>query len=186
METKTNKRIKSKQTSVTELIKLTDKANPKPEHLEMIRKHLDDNAALVKLNEVGQRAIVRVIETYSDSALMRELYQRQIEQKRVELGYDSGCVIERMLINQLALCHLRLSLIEMYHAEKVKQSHSTEVGMYWDRLLTTYQRRFERACLSLAKVKKLLAEANSHDERARRARTASTKNSVSILKMMSG
>jgi hypothetical protein len=41
------------------------------------------------------------------------------------------------------------------------------------------------AFLALAKVKKILAGANYPDERVRGARTASTKNSVSILKMMS-
>lgn len=184
MATTTGAKVK-KPLTTTDLIKLTDKSDPKAEHLKMIRKHLDDSEALVKLNEVGQRAIARVIETYSDSALLRELYQRQIDAKRKELGYESACVVERMLIDQLALCHLRLNLIEMYHAEKVKQSHTLETGMYWDKLLTNYQRRFERACESLAKVKRLLAEAELYEERANNARKSSTQKSISIMKMMS-
>jgi len=184
MATKTTAKVK-REPSISDLIKLTDKSDPKPEHLALIRKRLDDDSALVELNEVGQRAIARVIDTYTDSRLLRELYTRQIDAKREELGYGSAGVIERMLIDQLVLCHLRLNMIEMYHAEKVKQSHSLETGMYRDKMLTSYQRRFERACLSLAKVRKLLAEANLHEARARNARSSATKNSVSIMKMMS-
>jgi len=184
MAKKTDLKTTTKQPSISELVKLTDKENPAPEHLKAIRQHMDENNELVKLNEIGERAIKGVISNYTASALMKEVYVRQMHEKRAEMGYDSANTMEQMLINQVVLCHLRMSMVEMYQAEKVKASHTIETGMYWDRLLTTYQRRFQRACESLAKVKKLLAESNYHDQRARKARSSSTKNSLSILKMM--
>jgi hypothetical protein len=170
--------------TLSQLISRTNKENPKPEDLALIRRKLDEDDALVKANEFGERAITVVMGTYTASALTRELYTRQVEDKRKELGYASASVMERMLINQVILCHLRMTTMEGFHAEKVRQTHSTETGYYWDRMLTTYQRRFQKACESLAKVRKLLAEANLHDQRARAARTSATKKSIDILKTM--
>ncbi|MGI8409768.1 MAG: hypothetical protein ACR2M8_07815 [Pyrinomonadaceae bacterium] len=88
-------------------VKLTDKEKPAPEHLQMLRQHMDENNELVKLNEIGERAIKGVINTYTGSALMKEIYVRQMHEKRAEMGYDSANTMEQMLINQVVLCHLR-------------------------------------------------------------------------------
>jgi hypothetical protein len=170
--------------SMTELIKRTNKENPKPADLKLLRQRLDDDGDLVKVNEVGERAIASVIDSYTNSALVRELQTRQVKDKRRELGYENASVMERMLINQVILCHLRMTTLEGIHAAKFQERHSTESGLYWDRLLTTYQRRFHKACESLAKVRKLLAEASAHEERARNARSAAAKRSVDIYKSM--
>jgi len=171
---------------MSQLVARTNKENPRPEDLALLRRRLDENDELVKINEVGERAIIAIMETFTKSALMRELYARQVEEKRRELGYAASGVMEQMLINQVILCHLRMTTIERFHADKVRESHSTETGLYWDRMLTNYQRRFQRACESLARVRKLLAEANCYEQRANAARKSATKSSLDILKSMTG
>ncbi|MEO5859000.1 MAG: hypothetical protein ABIR33_08635, partial [Pyrinomonadaceae bacterium] len=103
--------------TILDLIKLTDKENPKPEDLERIRARLDENSYLVKINEVSERAFSTLVKTYSSSALVTELYERQIEMKRKALGYESENVMVQMLINQMILCHIRLNAFETFHAE---------------------------------------------------------------------
>jgi hypothetical protein len=71
------------------------------------------------------------------------------------LGYDSSPPLERLLIEQILVCHLNLYVLEINSAGKLYDSHTTEAGMYWDRRLTGAQRRFTRACEALAKVRKL-------------------------------
>lgn len=176
----------NKQETINDLIRLTDKENPKPEDLKRLRECLDDNAYLVKINESGERAFDAVIKTFSTSALLREIYQRQIKEKRNALDYESENVMVRMLIDRVIMCHIRLSAYEMFHAEKIRENLSTASGVYWDKLLGSYQRRLLSAIESLAKVKKLLSEAEFMKEKARNKKSQSTVNSVKTYKMLGG
>jgi hypothetical protein len=62
-----------------------------------------------------------------------------------------------MLIEQIALCWLRLSIVEVRHAD---HTTSGSIGIsqadYWDRALSAAQRRYLRAIESLARVRRLL------------------------------
>lgn len=163
-----------KTDSISALIDRTDKENPKPEDLEKLRAILDKDDTLVRLNESSEVAFTRVVGTYTTSKLVKELFQRQIAEKRSSLGYESENVMVQMLINQVILCHIRLTTFETFHAEKTKENSSIAAGLYWDKLLSSYQRRFQNACESLGKVKKLLSEANFRDEQAKTKRAQKT------------
>lgn len=152
------------------LIKATDKENPKPEDLKAMRKHLNENSMLVRLNDFSELAFKRVIENSTKSALMKELLERQIEEKRESFGYQTATIFERMLIDQVILCHLRLSNLEMIHTSKLNENHSTETGLYWDKRLNSAQRRFTKACETLAKVQKHLSEAKLREQQAQNNR----------------
>lgn len=174
-----------KPETINDLIKLTDKENPKPEDLKRLRDRLDDNGYLVEINEASERAFDAVINSYTTSALMKEIYKRQIKAKRKALDYESENVMVQMLINQVILCHIRLSAYEMFHTEKVRESLSIASGLYWDRLLSSYQKRHLKACETLAKVKKLLSEAELRDQQAKNKKSQSTLNSQRLYKMLS-
>jgi hypothetical protein len=78
-----------------------------------------------------------------------------VDKLKEDLGYADALPLEKLLITQAALCWLRLNLLERTHWVKTYENHSTETGLYWDRRLLTAQRRFTRACESLARVRKL-------------------------------
>ena len=181
----TTKTEPEKTETITDLIKLTDKENPKPEDLQRLRASLDDNGYLVEINESGKRAFDAVIDTYTTSALMKEIYQRQIKEKRSALDYESENVMVRMLIDRVILCNMRLNAFEMFHAEKVRESLSIASGTYWDKLLSCYQRRFMKACETLAKVKKILSEAELRDQQAKNKRAQSTLAAQRLYKSLS-
>ncbi len=174
-----------KPETISDLIKLTNKENPKPEDLKRLRQVLDEDSSLVRGNETNKRAFDAVINSYTTSALMKELYQRQINEKRESLNYGSENVMVQMLIDQVILCNIRLNSYEMFHAEKIRENNSIDNGLYWDRLLSTYQRRFQKACESLAKVKKLLSESDLKDQQARTKKSQSTLNAQKLYKMLS-
>jgi len=178
----------SKRSEIDEvkaLVKKTDKENPKPEDLEL-RKYLDRDSWLVEANNVSQHAINRVIGYYaSSSALLKELLERQVEEKRKAMDYKAANVFVRMLIDQVILNNIRLNQLEALHVSKLEGSHSTEQGYYWDKRLSSAQRRFTRACETLAKVKKLLSEAELKDQQARNKRSQSTLTSQKLYKMLS-
>jgi hypothetical protein len=101
---------------------------------------------------------------------MKEIFERQIEEKRQALDYQNSSAMERMLIDQVVLCWFRLTNMEMIHASKTYESHSLEAGLYYEKRLTGAQRRFTRACETLAKVKKHLSEAQLRELQAQNSR----------------
>jgi hypothetical protein len=154
------------------LIKKTDKENPNPDNLKEMRRYLDNNSTLVQMNELSEMAYKKVIENFSNSALMKELLNRQVEEKRESFGYKTATIFERMLIDQVILCHIRLNNIEMTHTARLETggSHSHNSGLYWDKRLSSAQRRFTKACETLAKVQKYMAEANLREQQAQNSR----------------
>jgi hypothetical protein len=168
--------------TINDLVKLTDKENPKPAHLQRIREKLDEDSTLVRINESGQRAFDAVIRSYTKSALAKELFYRQIKEKRKEMDYDSANVMVRMLIDQVIITKLRLDSYEVFHAAKFQESISFAAGVYWDRLLSNYQRRFQQACRLLALVRKAVSESELNDQQARYKKSQSTLASQRLLK----
>jgi len=60
-----------------------------------------------------------------------------------------------LLIQQVTLCWLNLNLTEYRHINIMKQSITFTLGLYWEKRLTMAQRRFTKACESLARVRRL-------------------------------
>jgi hypothetical protein len=71
------------------------------------------------------------------------------------LGYVGAPLLEQLLIQQAALCWLKLSLVELQYSNVMKQSITLTLGMYWEKRLTAAQKRFARACETLTRVRKL-------------------------------
>jgi hypothetical protein len=72
-----------------------------------------------------------------------------------ELGADEAPLLEQLLIQQAALRWLKLNLVELGYSSTMKQSITLTLGVYWEKRLTAAQRRFTRACETLARVRKL-------------------------------
>lgn len=77
----------------------------------------------------------------------------ELDDMRTELGFDSASGLERLLIDAVVLSWLRLQHVEYWRTEV----DSWQAREYWDKQLSAAQRRFLRACESLAKVRKLLS-----------------------------
>ena len=50
---------------------------------------------------------------------------------------------------------LKLNLVELSYSGTMKQSITLTLGMYWEKRLSAAQKRFTRACETLARVRKL-------------------------------
>jgi len=53
-----------------------------------------------------------------------------------DLGYDDAPLLEKLLIQQAALCWLKLNLVELSYSGTMKQSITLTVGIYWKKRLT--------------------------------------------------
>ena len=67
---------------------------------------------------------------------------------RQDLGYEEASALDRLLIDQVVLCWLRLHYVEFHHTAISNRDH-------WERKLSATQRRYLRACETLARVRRL-------------------------------
>lgn len=74
---------------------------------------------------------------------------------RESLGYDTSPTLERMQIEHVCVCWLRLSVMEVRYSLVVNAHNSLAQVEHTERRLTEAQKRFNRACESLARVRKL-------------------------------
>lgn len=49
-----------------------------------------------------------------------------------ELGYDDAPLLEKLLIQQAALCWLKLNLVELSYSHTMKQSITLTLGIFWE------------------------------------------------------
>jgi len=80
---------------------------------------------------------------------------RSFEIQINELGYVGAPILEQLLIQDATLSWLKLSIIELQYSTVMKQSITLTLGIFWEKRLSAAQRRFTRACETLARVRKL-------------------------------
>jgi hypothetical protein len=145
-----------KYEKLREIVNKTHKDNPNSEDLTELRRLFDEDPELWRTSgNMARRTLDHLLHTYySQSAYVRECVRRRVKELREQLGYGESPPLERILIEQVLVCWVNLYVLEMNSATKLRESHSTETGLYWDRRLTGAQRRFRRASESLARIRK--------------------------------
>src|ERR1700752_2234314 len=103
----------------------------------------------------AQYAERAVIENSSSVTGVKECWKHRLSTLRQELGYNEATALEKLLIQHAALSWLKVSLVELHYSRTMKQPISLPLAMYWEKKLTAAQKRFTRACETLARVRKL-------------------------------
>jgi hypothetical protein len=165
-----------------EVFAKANKNDPKPADLKAVRAMMGAHPDL----ELWRHYVspMRAAEGYVLSnapmpeATMQVWCQRQASIRK-ELGYDDAPPLEKLLIEHVTLCHLRLAVVEIQHTQYTLAAPSCALtaGVYWDRRLSAAQRRLARAAVQLARVRKLTAEA----ERACRGAPAASARPLKAL-----
>ncbi|HEX8736514.1 MAG TPA: hypothetical protein VF721_14385 [Pyrinomonadaceae bacterium] len=178
-------KVKDNETKADEymlLLKANNKPEPSKEDKKALVKHFDEfPKAWQHIGDFAGRIQEKIIaDSAADSFLVQESYRRKLAAMRDGLGWQTASEMEKILIEQVCLNWLRLNFTQTVHRAKTRESHSIKDGLYLEKLLDGAEKRFTRACEALAKVKKLLAEANFRDEQAlnKRAQSAALANKV--------
>ncbi len=176
--------IRATSKEAMEIINATNKEKPNEKDVEALHKLFNEKPQIwQELTDLAESVQNRILsESFSSSVMLKESYKKRLTLMRDNLGWSAASEIERILIEQVCLNWLRLNLIESLHFTKTTGSHSSEHGIYWEKRLSGAQRRYLRACESLAKVKRLLAEAELREQQARNKRSKSTMIATKLLK----
>lgn len=130
-------------------------SNPDPDALAEFCAVLDEMPDVwAHLVDVG-RSTRDVIIKQMGGAVMREGIQRQVKVMQDGMGYDASSTLERGLIEHVVACWLRLQQVEGAYNTALFDTHAFARGDYWERRLSGAQRRYVRACESLARVRRL-------------------------------
>jgi len=141
-----------------ELLDKTNKGNPQPKDVAALAKLLNGNKSLELWRDVlsaAQYAERAVIENSPGVDGVKECWRLRLASLRNELGYVGAPILEQLLIQDAALSWLKLSIVELQYSHVMKQSITLTLGIFWEKRLSAAQRRFTRACETLARVRKL-------------------------------
>ena len=146
---------------INDVIKRTNKENPKPEDLQTLKEVFDEFPELaLRTGNLRNHIFNSILDTaVGKSALTREASERYIKNMKTELGYFSPTVtfVEKMLIDEITMRWLRLQVMEQSHYNSTTGQHSMKEGIYCEKRLHLTQKRYLQAIETLAKVRKMIA-----------------------------
>jgi hypothetical protein len=143
---------------VFEIVKRTNRKDPDSKDVVELRKLLNTIPDLWRVaGDFADRARAQLIQRISGTPLIEESLKAGTTQICRNLGYDSAPEIERLLIEQVVLCWVRLNLLESRYTS-FREQHTLTIAQahFLERRLNYAQRRYLRACETLARVRKIV------------------------------
>jgi len=140
-----------------EILRRTNTENPSEEDVAALRRLLSHIPDLWRAGgELAEYARLKLIQSISTRPLVQEFVKAGSKHICRSLGYDDAPEIERLLIDQVVLCWLRLNLLEVqYTAVRNQQTMTIDQANFLEKRLDYAQRRYLRACETLARVRKI-------------------------------
>lgn len=133
------------------IMRRVDTENPEEADIEVLRLKLKEYPNLWRLaGDLANRAALHIVDELKAVSSVRESLESGVAALKDELGYWEAPLAEKLLIEQVVLCWLRHNLLEYRYG-----SISGGNADYLDRRLSASQRRFLRACETLARVRRL-------------------------------
>ena len=136
----------------------TNKEHPQPKDVKALSDLLVGNKSLELwrgIASAGYLAELTVIENARATTAVKECWKHRLQTLKKELGSEGAPLLEQLLIQQAALCWLKLNLVELGYSNTMTQSITLTLGVHWEKRLSAAQRRFTRACETLARVRRL-------------------------------
>jgi len=132
------------------------KPKAKPEDIQKLREYLEREPELWRVaGDLGELAARGLVDGLNGPPFYVESVRVGRLAKRRELGFETASPLERALIDHAVLCWTRLQLAEQDYTRTMSQSVTLTLGDYMQRKLSAVQRRYLRACETLARVRRL-------------------------------
>ena len=138
------------------LVKTIDRENPAPADVQALRAMLDQQPDLWRVTgDLSRAAALHMVNQLHTGPVVSESLKRGWGALQDELGYPSASPLERLMIEQIALCWLYLHIVQLEYTHAQAQPMGTLDADHWDRRLSVAQQRYLRACDALARIRKL-------------------------------
>lgn len=144
------------QKEFDELVALTDRAQKGDQKaLPALREFLKEPIIVEALGgDLAKQAQLTLVNKFSGTNLVfKETLTRKLELLRDELAGKDPTPLERLLVERIVACWLHLHHLEQIYANK--DSISLELGSYYQRSISSAQKRYLAAIKTLALVRKM-------------------------------
>ena len=146
----------SEFSDLTSLFKSVDSEDPAREDVRALRKALEERPGLWKVaGDLSRLAAITLASSLPDNKTVDLSMSQGWEALQEELGASTASPLEQLLIQQVVLSWMRLSYVELHYSALDDQGVSMEQRKYWEGRLNAAQRRFLRACETLARIRKI-------------------------------
>ena len=154
MSTSTDIQLSTRELNT--LIERANKKNAKPTDVAALRQALKDHPTLWRtVGDLAHQAQAHTLQSVEATPAMKESVQHGLREMKRELGYADAPLLERLLIEQVVHCWLRLNLAEYQYTTAGNEGGTFAKMSHWERRLTTAQARYLRAIEALARIRKL-------------------------------
>lgn len=86
----------------------------------------------------GHLAEIMVIENAHATAGLKECWKHRLQVLKKDLGYDEAPLLEKLLIQQAALCWLKPNLVELSYSNTMAQSITLILDVLGETLLAGF------------------------------------------------
>jgi hypothetical protein len=139
-----------------ELVKNIDQENPTPADLRALRAMLDRHPQLWRVaGDLAYASVLNILAKLDAGPLVTESLKHSWVAMKDELGYQSAPPLERLLMEQVVLCWLHLHIIQLEYTTVMNEPIPAASAGHWEKRLSAAQRRYLRACETLARIRKL-------------------------------
>lgn len=139
---------------LNELAKLIRVEKPEKQDIEDFKLTLPYvDLAFADMASANEKALINLMTPEHDNAL-RLTMEYSLSQMKRDLGYDQSSAVERLVINQIVLCWLRMQVTEYRLTCNIEE----RMIDFYDKRLNAAQLRFNRACESLLRTRKMMIQ----------------------------
>jgi hypothetical protein len=141
---------------LNELYDAVDGDNPTKEDRQALQKAFIDHPGLwLVVGDQAHNAATHLIDIANGPESWKMSLRRGWDELQEELGAVEAPPLEKLLIQQVALAWMRLNYVEYANAETSTGGYTANRADYWEKRLNAAQRRFLRACETLARIRKM-------------------------------
>jgi hypothetical protein len=179
---------------VAECYTHADAANDgKPGALGKLQDFLSRNPAFAPLIDMNAEALEGIIKAWQHGAGNQELTKASAKKTRGDMGYKEAGPVERLLIDRVVLCWLRLLYAESYCTATSKPGTTFKEADLGERSLSRAHNRFLRAVEALERYRVLIqaermakAKADLLEAKAGEVRLNKANGALRLLKQATG
>lgn len=137
-----------------------NRERPSPADVARINEILEKlpNLALALGNLANQTELQILENAFRKDRGYALIISKRLSAMRDDLGYQKADLIERSLIEHVVLCWLRLMTTELRYEAAMKDATLSQ-GAYWEKKLSSNQKRYLRAIEGLARFRRLMQPA---------------------------
>lgn len=147
-------------TELGELVAATSKEHPTPAQRQALEDYLaqQGHAELARIGNLATQVQTSIIARNFPQYSIGLAVAHHCADMFKELDYDDASAMERMLIENIVLCWLRLHEREFRLESIMAKNPSFSDVEYYERRISDAQRRFLRSVETLARVRRLMKD----------------------------